>query len=268
MPFTLEFCRFPAPDGPLQYVLVPWDSDTFGFPIQELRFPAGDSAALARYLPGLLPILLRSLPSLVFTKIPIAQIASASVLTRHGFYPVETMVSLNLGLEQFRPVIQRVGSGLRLRDAVPADMAGLTELARSAFLTDRLHVDPHLPKSKADERFARWVRRGFDEGDTVFVYEDAPRGRTIGFFQVRAIGPDHLGVDLSLAAVDLRYQKSGFGLLMYQAVLEECRSRGYRRAETHITVNNMDVLNLFARLGFLFRDPVVTFHRYQDSSEI
>jgi len=49
---------------------------------------------------------------------------------------------------------------------------------------------------------------------------------------------------------------------MYQAVLLECRNRGFSLAETHVTVHNLDVLNLFARLGFQFRNPSLTLHRY------
>jgi dTDP-4-amino-4,6-dideoxygalactose transaminase len=39
--------------------------------------------------------------------------------------------------------------------------------------------------------------------------------------------------------------------------------RGYGLAETHVTVHNVDVLNLFVRLGFALRDPTLTFHQYK-----
>ena len=261
MPFAVTFHVFPAPDGPLRYALIPWDSETFGFPFIELRFARVDHELAAQHLPALLELLdARSQrPMLVFTKVPVAATRLAESLTACGFYPVETMIEPYLALSRFRPVVERPADGMTLRDAREVDVPRLVELARRSFHADRLHVDANLPSDKADERFARWVINGVRDGDMVFCYDDA-KGKTIGFYHVR---PTASGtVDLSLAAIDHTYQKLGIGLLMYQAVLLECRNRGFSLAKTRVTVHNIDVLNLFARLEFQFRNPTLTLHRY------
>jgi ribosomal protein S18 acetylase RimI-like enzyme len=143
-------------------------------------------------------------------------------------------------------------AGWFLREGRQEDLSRLVELARGSFHADRLHVDANLPSDKADERFARWVATGLRDGDIVFCYDDA-KGRTIGFYHVRVTMPGT--VDLSLAAIDRAYQKLGIGLLMYQAVLVECRNRGFAVAETHVTVHNVDVLNLFATVGVSVPQP-------------
>jgi hypothetical protein len=68
-------------------------------------------------------------------------------------------------------------------------------------------------------------------------------------------------INMSLAAVDWPFQQSGLGALMYQSVLEECRSSGCQIASTRISINNLDVLNLFTRLECDVRNAVVTLHR-------
>ena len=73
-------------------------------------------------------------------------------------------------------------------------------------------------------------------------------------------------VDLSLAAVDVAYRGSGVGAMMYQALLTECQARGFQTAVTRISVNNMDVLNLFMRLGFAVRNTLFVLHWFRSPS--
>lgn len=256
MSFELAFRSFPAPAGPLRIAEVTWDSATFGLPMYELRCPE-DPAALEAHLPGLLASLGAG-RAMVAVKVPCGAAVYGSVLARQGFYPVETLLELHHSLERFKPLVARMPAGLRLRPAVEADEPALESLARSAFEADRFHQDPHLPRDRADERFAQWIRRGMAAGDPVFVFED---GREIfGFYHVQETPPGSRSVRLSLAAMAAGRRKLGFGALMYQAVLLECRARGFAVAWTHVSAANLDVLNLFARLGFAVRNPVVTFH--------
>ena len=107
-----------------------------------------------------------------------------------------------------------------------------------------------------------WLDRAMQAAEPVFVYEDSAKKNILGFYHLRENAGHPKSVYLSLAAIDVAYQKLGFGLLLYQTVLLECRNRGYAAAETHISVNNLDVLNVFARLGCSFRNPVMTLHWY------
>lgn len=262
MSFQLEFRSFPGPDGPLHYARIPWDSETFAQPIYELKWDRNDTSLLRQHLPPLLAALSAERPVLVWTKVGIDDVAACAQLTRQGFYPVETMVELHLALDRFTPVVTRGPARLRLRPAAPADLPRLVSLARTAFHADRFHLDPHLPQDKSNERFARWLDRAMQAAEPVFVYEDSAKKNILGFYHLRENAGHPKIVYLSLAAIDVDYQKLGFGLLLYQTVLLECRTRGYAAAETHISVNNLDVLNVFARLGCSFRNPVMTLHWY------
>jgi len=259
MPFVTEERRYPSADGPIRFAAIPWDSQTYGFPFYELRCQEIDPQILARHLARWLDSLSRE-RALVFAKIPIDAVGIGHVLCVEGkFYPVETMLELYLPMSRLKPPITRPLDRFKLRVATKDQMPTIGALASRAFSADRLHADPALPPEKANQRFQKWVERGFEDGDRMFAYEDTKQQKLIGFFHVREIGGGT--VDLSLGAVDPAFHNLGLGAQLYEAVLLDCRQRGDQLAITHITVNNLEVMNLFSRLGFLFRKPVMTFHR-------
>lgn len=260
MSFHLERHGFPDAAGALGWARIPWDSETFGLGFYDLTVDPQRLAEVERSLPELLARLDQERPHITQVKIPAGACELARVLGAAGFYVVEAMLSLRLSLARVQRLVERMPAGLALRDALPADLATLAPIARQAFHADRFHLDPHLSSERAGERYEAWLRRGLAAGEPVFVFEDTRRGRTIGFFHVRETEPGV--VDLSLAAVDPAARRLGLGSLMYQAVVETLRERGLRTAVTHITIHNTDVLNLFARLGFAFGEPVFCLHRW------
>lgn len=262
MSFRLERQAFPDAGGPLSWARIPWDSETFGLGFFDIALDPARAEEVARALPALLTELARRDARLVQTKVPVAATALLRSLCASGFYPVEAMLSLSLPLERMRRIAERAPASLALRDARADDLAALAPIARQAFHADRFHLDPHLSSERAGERYEAWLARGLAAGEPVFVYEDVRRGRTVGFFHVRETEPGV--VDLSLAAVEPSARRLGLGSLMYQAVVEAVRARGFRTAITHITVQNTDVLNLFARLGFAFHEPVLCLHHWRD----
>jgi ribosomal protein S18 acetylase RimI-like enzyme len=68
------------------------------------------------------------------------------------------------------------------------------------------------------------------------------------------------GGNLLLAGFDRRHANAGLGEFFWLSVCDRLRARGVRRVTTRISVNNIAVLNLYARLNFKFRDPEMTFH--------
>ena len=65
MDFELKFESLPNPDCPLRYAEVPWDSETFGFPVYDLRLPAQISSGVGDSLGRLLAELTKKRPNLV-----------------------------------------------------------------------------------------------------------------------------------------------------------------------------------------------------------
>ena len=255
--FTLTFSPVPDADSPLRAAAAPWDSELFGFPCWELRLDGEPSPALADALARFVAARREAGECLLAAKIPTQQVASGRLLTAHGFYVVETLLDISLPLTRLQPIAARIGRREALRPATPDDLESIARIAGAAFRCDRFHLDPSLPVEKADLRYRSWVERGLRDGEPLFVYAGAA-GAIRGFFHLREL--PEAGVDLALAAVHPSCQGTGIGALMYQAVLEECRRRGYRSASTRIAVNNLPVANLVFRLGFTIREAVYTYH--------
>jgi ribosomal protein S18 acetylase RimI-like enzyme len=264
--FDLEFSAFPtAAEAALSYALVPWDSDLFGLAIYELRCQ-GAPVDVGRVLPKWrAEVIERAVgPSFAFSRVQPSDLELIEVLSRSGFYAAETTLNISLPLKRFRSLLADATGRARLRAAEPADLATVRALAEETFTADRFHLDPHLPSAQADRRYGQWVERGYEAGDPLFVYESVPADgaepEIMGFYLVR--GEPGGEVDLSLAGVAGRYRRGGVGALMYEAVLRACIDLGYRVASSNVSTNNLDVVNLFTRLGFGVRSAQLTLHLY------
>lgn len=253
--FALDFHPYPGMAGVLAEAEVPWDTDLYGLPVVELRC-VGPATEVARALP---PWRALRRPAFVQTRVAPDDLATVEALCANGFYPAETTLDLSLPLRRLRPLDVRAADRPRLRRAGPADVAALAAIASETFHADRFHLDPHLPSERSDARYAGWVERGFAAGDPLYAYETAA-GEPVGFYLVR--GEPGAEVELSLAGVTPRHRGTGLGAMMYSDMLVLCRDEGYRAAVTSVSANNLDVLNLFIRLGFAVRAARLTLHAW------
>jgi ribosomal protein S18 acetylase RimI-like enzyme len=261
MPFSIVFNGWSHSKGKIRYGYVPWDSEIFGFAFYQLDI-AANFKGLLKSLHDLLVFLAdgRKEKCLIFTKLPLQKIHLIQKLTAEGFYPVETVVVPYRELKTFRS--NRRFKSLRLRSVTVDDIPNLLNIARSAFLFDRYHLDHHLSNDRASYRYEYWLDNGIKAGDPVFVYEDTKDGRLLGFCHLKEV--EQGIIDLSLAAIDPELKKSGLGFMMYSECLLECQHMGYTRIGTRISLNNVSVLNIYAQLGFLFRQPSVVLHYYAE----
>ena len=84
----------------------------------------------------------------------------------------------------------------------------------------------------------------------------------VGFFIVERQS-DH-GMYWHLTAIDPDHQGRGVGLDLWRTRLLRHRAEGVTSVETTISAHNVAALNLYARLGFTFTAPMMTFHRVLD----
>ena len=268
MSFEITFKDWPHTHGKITYGQVPWDSEIFGFPFFELRISEyfqGLSESLSEFLHHIAKI--NQSRCLVFVKIPTKETSVIKTLTIQGFYPIETMVGIHRNLQSFSP--DRAFERLRLRPALrPAtndDKSKILYIARHAFSMDRYHLDPNLSDDKASYRYEYWLDNGLKSQDLVLIYEDVSKNKPLGFCHLRDIHPDT--VDFSLAAIDPSYQKAGLGIMMYNECLSLCQKRDKKKMITRISINNLEIVNIFSNLGFLFRQPTLVLHWYSDHSK-
>lgn len=247
--------------GRLRYGEIPWDTEVFEFPVIRLCVE-GDAQGIAAELEGVLAVADRHDRALIVSRVPLEDIEWQRALCAHRFYPVETSLQPYRELSRFEP--GRRFAGLELRPVQAGELDRVLEIARSAFSRGRYHLDANVPRAGADERYARWIQNAVRDGDDVLVFCNEKSGDVLGFYHLRDLGEGT--ADLSLAALAPESHGLGLGPLLYDQCLEACVQRGFSRVETHISVANTAVLNIYSGLGFSFRSPEVVLHRFAEGA--
>ena len=128
----------------------------------------------------------------------------------------------------------------------------IEEISKHSFVDDRFHLDPNCPNSIADLRFYYWIQDLYSDPEAIFYCLEFD-GEITGFMCRK-------NSNLILAGFEKKYRNSGLGDFLWLSVMEEMLKSGLSHAHTLISANNVAVLNLYARIGFKFRQSAITFH--------
>lgn len=131
-------------------------------------------------------------------------------------------------------------------------------IAEESFSDDRFHLDPNCEEEIADRRYSYWVEDMLNDDSTAISVLQLS-GKIIAFMARKECS-------LLLAGFSQQYLKSGLGDFLWLSVLEQMLSQGLTQTDTMISANNTAVLNLYARIGFKFKDPTATFHYWSNPS--
>ncbi|MDD8025363.1 MAG: GNAT family N-acetyltransferase [Acidobacteriota bacterium] len=218
---------------PKPWLETPWDARVFGVPTHELTSPDPEGLSL---LPG---------PGGHFTaKIPFR--ADAEPLRRAGFYYCDTLIEPWGSRNDLRPVSDAKAGFVR-------DMAwsDLFRIGHGAF-HGRYHRDPAIAKARADARYDQWLRELYDQGRIYGLLYD---GRPAGF-----IGEKDAVLVLHAMAAELRGQ--GLARALWSLVLTDLFDHGRTELHSSVSAGNLPIVNLYASLGFRFRNPLDVYHAW------
>lgn len=191
---------------------------------------------------------------------------TSRILEASGFYFVEAtlspyaVLSKCAALERFGAAPAGVlparyrASDIEVAAVTAADrqMAAVRSIAGEAFVDDRFHVDHNCDRERADRRYQLWVDDLFRDRDVRF-HALILRKLPIAFMASSA-------GDLLLAGFARKYASAGLGQYFWLSVLQDLNAAGVQSVSTVISTSNIPILNLYARLGFRFREPRSTFH--------
>lgn len=191
----------------------------------------------------------------IFLRLPKERLLLAEMFERQGFYLVESTVSPVLQLDRLPDTPEPLREELEFAILEPGKdfpLAELEKIATESFCDDRFHIDHRCPKELADRRFAYWIQDLAATPSTVFEVLKL-RGEIVGFiarkgnfFILSGFSPAHAG--------------AGLGRILWTISLQGLRQAGHSTLETHVSVNNLAVLNLCIKLGFRLRNPHYGFH--------
>ena len=243
----------------VECAMVPWDMAAFGFPVAqveglEIRNNLAASADFNQLLAWFDQFDVR----IVSCRLAHHQLRESMFLEAAGFRFVEMVISPRL--DDLDEIIVEPDS-IRIEEACVADVPALQAIVQSSFRHERYHIDPRLNRHLADTRYGNWVANTLDHSSQKLLkIHDA--ARLIGVFIVER----HEGALAywHLTAIAPEWQGMGYGRRVWKAMVNRHREDGCKSLSTNVSVRNVAVLNLYARLGFRFMPPQMTFHWLRD----
>lgn len=218
---------------------TPWDSAVYGVETYELQRISKDVLARAVSAPG-------------HYTAKVDPLASKKLLHDFGFYYCDTLIEPHC----------RAGELYNFARAdveVSADVAlePLLAICHGAFAHDRFHRDFNLEPADADRRYDQWLRQLHGAGE---VHGLLLGDRLAGFIALS-------GNRMVLHALGPEYRGKGLAKYLWSvACTHFFEDLGREMLESSISVANLPVLNLYASLGFSFRNAADVYHRVVETA--
>jgi GNAT superfamily N-acetyltransferase len=218
---------------PPNFKLSPWDSVIFDINTYEIADPTPESLDLAARISGHYTV--RADPTV-----------SKESLHEFGFYYCDTLIEPYCTAEKFiafeAPIVG-ISQNIELEP--------LLAICHGAFTHGRFHRDFKLPRDGADRRYDDWLRQLHYSGK---VYGLLFHGELVGFIAVD-------GNRLVLHAITRSLRGRGLAKLLWTPVCRTLFKNGCNELVSSVSATNLAVVNLYASLGFRFRNPVDLYHR-------
>jgi RimJ/RimL family protein N-acetyltransferase len=247
-----EFC---ADALTLRANIVSWDSDAFGVPVAQISdVRVRDASAAIRDYGAFRSWLDAWDVRIASARLPHDRLRESMFLEAHDFRFVEMVL---------HPTIENLQGlaipphGLTVTAAEDSDLPSLRSLAENVFRHERFHVDPRLDPKIGDLRYGRWVQNSLGHPvQRLLKIEDADQLVALFLVEHKADRSAYW----HLTGVSPACQGRGYGHRVWQSMLRYHQKAGCVRLTTTISARNVAVLNLYAKLGFRFLPPDMTFH--------
>ena len=212
---------------------TPWDRKALGIATYEITAPTEQALEAAAGIPG------------HFT-VKIDPVQSKELLHRYGFYYCDTLLEPYCRRQEFAG---HFDAGVRVSHEVALDE--ILGISHGAFEHGRFHRDFNVKRELADLRYDNWVRQLFEAGN---LFGLLYRGDLAAFFGMN-------GSRVVLHAVHERFRGKGLAKYLWTAGIMELFAAGHPEVTSSVSAANTAVVNLYASLGFRFRNPVDVYHR-------
>ncbi|MBI4189601.1 MAG: GNAT family N-acetyltransferase [Betaproteobacteria bacterium] len=212
---------------------TPWDKVAFGVDCFELADASPELLELALTTPG-------------HYTVRVDPPASKQALHRYGFYYCDTLIEPWCTPQR----LARCAHDDIAIDGAPA-LDSLIGICHGAFPRGRFHRDFNMDTKRADTRYDNWLRELHRDGK---VYGLLYRGELAGFIA-------RSGDSLVLHAMSECYRGKGLAKYFWSMLCARLFAEGLPEIRSSISAANLAALNLYAALGFRFRNPTDVYHR-------
>jgi len=211
---------------------TPWDNGILGMPSFEvLRM---DEASLQA-----------SCVQAGHYTIKVDPLVDKRLLNQYGYYYTDTLIEPYCSRQNFQAQYHgkvSVVEAFELSQVLP--------MCEDSFLHGRFHRDFHVSNVQADQRYKQWLTQLYNEGCVLgLCYDDV----LAGFIAY------HKG-NLLLHTIAPEFRGKGLGKYFWSTALDDIFASGCEEISSSISASNLAILNLYASLGFRFRNSVDVYH--------
>lgn len=212
---------------------VPWDSLVFGINCYEASNPSIEQLAFAFEQKG-------------HYTARVTPLHTKADLQRYGFYYCDTLLEPYAAREDF---LAYENPKVSVQNNPTLD--AILSISRDAFAHGRFHRDFNLPLTQAEHRYENWLIELYQAR---LVYGLLYEGCIAGFIAVK-------NNSLALHAIANQFRGKGLAKYLWTPVCQSLFDNEAPEITSSISAANLAVLNLYASLGFRFRNPVDVYHR-------
>ena len=212
---------------------TPWDRPALGIDTFEIKAATPEAMAQMQRAPG-------------HYTVKVDPLAPKRLLHEHGFYYCDTLIEPYCAEKDF--VAHRSPDAGVTRNVA---LDKVMQICHGAFVHGRFHRDFNVARARADARYDRWLAEMHAKGQ---VYGLLYREEPAGFAAV-------IGSKLVLHALAEAHRGRGRARFLWTALCEALFAAGEPEISSSISATNLAALNLYARLGFRFRNTVDVYHR-------
>ena len=210
----------------------PWDDRVFNMPCYELTEITRESLAMTcdvgHYTAKLDPVSVKS------------------ILHEHDFYYCDTLIEPYCRPDMFRP-----SECPDVDIAYNCSLEDLLKVSSGAYRHGRFHRDFNISSQQADVRYDNWLRDLHRAGNCLGLLYQNDLAAYFGL----------AGSKVVLHAVAEKFRGKGLAKLLWSAAYTKLFSQGYAEVTSSVSTPNLAVVNLYASLGFRFRNPVDIYHK-------
>jgi ribosomal protein S18 acetylase RimI-like enzyme len=252
--------RIDTPRVLLDWTEAPWDTAIFGYPVLQITRIEVRATDAGHDLSAFDEECAALGAGLVSCRLSHDRLRESILLEEHGFRFIEMIFQPEIDFAPNAGI--DAGTLLDVEPAGVDELPAVLDIAGSAFRTERFHVDPRLDPALGDLRYCNWVRNSLNHpSQRLYVIRD--QSRIVAFFVTEMQGDGTCYWHLTAVAPDAQGQ--GYGRRAWRTMLQQARNLGARGVRTSIAARNHRVLNLYARLGFRFPPPQMTFHWFRST---
>jgi GNAT superfamily N-acetyltransferase len=212
---------------------TPWDAAPLGMHTAEITQYSEQALQMAMAVPG-------------HYTIRVDPLVSKQLLHEYGFYYCDTLLEPHC-------VPARLVAATHSQATVSRQVSleKLLPICHGAFVYGRFRRDFNLNSALADIRYDHWLQDLYRQKKVFGLYW---QDNLAGFIA-------YSGSGLALHAVAQEYRGKGLAKFWWSAVCAELFAEGHAEIMSSISAANVAALNLYASLGFSFRNPQDIYHR-------